>query len=379
MDPSFDCSIMLSLPDLALVVKLFYKNGESATKALRQLRTLKGIKAKKNPISLKGILNVVHRFEETGRLEHRPRSGRPSVSANRVPVVQSVMRNVAAETSTGSCSAREAGKVTGIPERSVRRILHLILEMHPYKIQARHQLLPADCDKRHAFATWALAQMDRDPQWLLNIMWTDEAHFSLHGEVNTQNSRIWATSNPHAYTTKPLHSPHVTVWCGFTASFIIGPLFFEERCPVSGWKTCSVTAERYLTLLNDHVVPALQQRRALSSVTFMQDGAPPHVSRSVKTFLLSKFTEDRLISRGCKNAWPARSPDLTPADFWLWGYLKSRVYRGSPATLVELKDAIQLAVSGIDADMLHAAVLGVVTRLTCLLPCGGGHVEHLLF
>lgn len=148
---------------------------------------------------------------------------------------------------------------------------------------------------------------------------------------------------------------------------------------MSGWKTCSVTAERYLTLLNDHVIPALQQRRALSSVTFMQDGAPPHVSRSVKTFLLRKFTEDRLISRGCKNEWPSRSPDLTPADFWLWGYLKSRVYRGSPATLVELKDAIQLAVSGIDAEMLHAAVIGVVTRLTCLLPCGGGHVEHLLF
>ena len=44
------------------------------------------MKAKKYPISLKGILNAVHRSEETGRLEHRPRSGRPSVSANRAPV-----------------------------------------------------------------------------------------------------------------------------------------------------------------------------------------------------------------------------------------------------------------------------------------------------
>ena len=35
MDPSFDCSNMLSLPDLALVVKLFYKNGESTMKALQ--------------------------------------------------------------------------------------------------------------------------------------------------------------------------------------------------------------------------------------------------------------------------------------------------------------------------------------------------------
>ena len=79
--------------------------------------------------------------------------------------------------------------------------------------------------RSHSAIVRALAQIDRDPQWLLNIMWTDEAHFSLHGDVNTQNCRIWVTSNPHAYITKPLHSPHVTVWCSFTASFILGPFF----------------------------------------------------------------------------------------------------------------------------------------------------------
>ncbi|GFX83342.1 hypothetical protein TNCV_908601 [Trichonephila clavipes] len=28
--------------------------------------------------------------------------------------------------------------------------------------------------------------------------------------------------------------------------------------------------------------------------------------------------------------------------------------------------------------MLHSAVAGFVTRLECLLPCEGGHVEHIL-
>ncbi|GFT24835.1 hypothetical protein TNCV_3021261 [Trichonephila clavipes] len=28
--------------------------------------------------------------------------------------------------------------------------------------------------------------------------------------------------------------------------------------------------------------------------------------------------------------------------------------------------------------MLHSTVAGFVTRLECLLPCGGGHVEHIL-
>lgn len=311
-------------------------------------------------------------------MEDRPRSGRPALRADRVHVVQSVMEDMAAETSTGSSSAREAERRTGIPEASIRRILHGMLDLYPYKIQTLHQLLPADTDARQKFATWALEQMQRNPQWLLNVMWTDEAHFSLHCDVNTQNSRIWATSNPREYHSQPLHSPHITVWCGFTASFILGPFFFEEHCPVSGFKTCTVTAKRYLTLLRDHVVPALQERHVLPVVTFMQDGAPPHFARDAKRFLLATFTEDRVISRGCKFQWPSRSPDLNPADFWLWGYLKSRVYRNSPNTLVELKTALRRTVTAIDSDMLHSAVMGVVTRLTCLLPCGGGNVEHLL-
>ncbi|GIY22497.1 hypothetical protein CDAR_200101 [Caerostris darwini] len=48
----------------------------------------------------------------------------------------------------------------------------------------------------------------------------------------------------------------------------------------------------------------------------------------------------------------------------------------SPATLMELKDAIRHTVGGIDADMPYAAVTGVVILLTCPIPCGGGPVEN---
>ncbi|GFU77311.1 uncharacterized protein TNCV_511521 [Trichonephila clavipes] len=90
------------------------------------------------------------------------------------------------------------------------------------------------------------------------------------------------------------------------------------------------------------------------------------------------FGEDRIVSRRCRYPWPPRFPDLTPADFWLWGYLKSRVYLSGPSSLSELKDAIRREISSIHPDMFHSAVAGFVTRLKCLLPCGGGHVEHIL-
>ena len=34
-----------------------------------------------------------------------------------------------------------------------------------------------------------------------------------------------------------------------------------------------------------------------------------------------------------KNLWPPRSPDLTPADYFLWGLLKGKVYKNTPRTV----------------------------------------------
>ncbi|GFS92218.1 uncharacterized protein TNCV_1113381 [Trichonephila clavipes] len=140
----------------------------------------------------------------------------------------------------------------------------------------------------------------------------------------------------------------------------------------------TVKAQRYLTLLRETVVPCLIQRGQISNVTFMQDGATSQTANPVQAFLIQTFGEDRIVSRRCRYPWTPRSPDLTPADFWLWGYLKSRVYLSGPSSLSELKDAIRREVSSIHLDMLNSSVAGFVTRLECLLPCGGGHVEHIL-
>ena len=100
----------------------------------------------------------------------------------------------------------------------------------------------------------------------------------------------------------------ILVWL-FGVVFL-GLSFFEETCPVSGRKTCTVTEEWYLMLLLDHIVSALQ------------DDAPTYTARDVKTFLLESSNEDVVINRGCKIQWSSRSPGLNPADFWLWGVLK---------------------------------------------------------
>uniref|UniRef100_A0A915DSY7 Transposase n=1 Tax=Ditylenchus dipsaci TaxID=166011 RepID=A0A915DSY7_9BILA len=75
-----------------------------------------------------------------------------------------------------------------------------------------------------------------------------------------------------------------------------------------------------------------------------RDGAPPHYSVLVRDWLDENFPL-RWMGRGtpAKSApfrWPPYSPDLTPCDFFLWGYLKSRIYRTQPANLYELLERI---------------------------------------
>ena len=57
-----------------------------------------------------------------------------------------------------------------------------------------------------------------------------------------------------------------------------------------------------------------------------QDGAPAHRLLQVRDRLNEVFGNDRVIGLGHNVEWPARSPDLTPCDFFMWGYLKDKVY-----------------------------------------------------
>ena len=53
-------------------------------------------------------------------------------------------------------------------------------------------------------------------------------------------------------------------------------------------------------------------------------------------------------------AWPPRSPDTTPCDFFLWGYVKYQLYVPPlPASIPELEVRIRTAIETITADMLQ--------------------------
>ncbi|KMQ82897.1 transposable element tc3 transposase [Lasius niger] len=319
---------------------------------------------------------MIAKFEETGSFDVKPGRGRRPVSAAAVEDVATALQEQTSS-DAGISSARGMSRMLDMPISTVRKVLRNILRCYPYKITHVQQLLPADLKSRESFALQFLARMEVDKEWPWNILWSDEAHFHLHGSVNTQNCRIWATENPFHLHSLPLHSEKVTVWCGITATFIVGPFFFEEITP-AGPVTCTVTGKRYEALLRNHVLPALQQRQCVDRTIFMQDGAPPHIATSVKQLLRAQFGVDRIISRHFPTTWPPRSPDLNPCDFWLWGYLKSVVYNGRIQNLADLKASITHHIHCISADTLRSVVEHAVLRFQLVAEQGGGHIEQLV-
>ncbi|GFV72604.1 putative DD41D transposase [Trichonephila clavipes] len=91
-------------------------------------------------------------------------------------------------------------------------------------------------------------------------------------------------------------------------------------------------------MITNFFIPELNNHD-VKELFFFQDGAD--------TF------GDHLISRFGPVNWPPRSCDLTPLDYFLWGYVKSLVYADQPQTPDHLEDNIRRVIADIRPQMLE--------------------------
>ncbi|GFY26909.1 uncharacterized protein TNCV_930501 [Trichonephila clavipes] len=85
----------------------------------------------------------------------------------------------------------------------------LTTRLRPFDL-AIHQ---NDHQARRRQVEWAKNEIAVVPNFHKQILFSDEAHFSLNGYVNKQNCRIWSEANPQVYVETPLHPEKLTVWC----------------------------------------------------------------------------------------------------------------------------------------------------------------------
>ncbi|GFV88182.1 uncharacterized protein TNCV_3243311 [Trichonephila clavipes] len=175
----------------------------------------------------------------------------------------------------------------------------------------------------------------------VRILFSDEVHFWLNGYVNKQNYHIWSEANPQVYVETPSHPEKLTVWWALWAGGIIGPYFFKN----DEGHNVTFNGDQYRAMITNFFIPELSNHD-VQELWFQQDGATCHTARATIDLLKDTFG-DRLISRFGPVNWPPRSCDLTPLDYFLWGYVKSLVYANKPQTLDHLEDNIRRVIADI--------------------------------
>jgi hypothetical protein len=69
--------------------------------------------------------------------------------------------------------------------------------------------------------------------------------------------------------------------------------------------------------------------------------------------------------------WSARSPDLTPMDFFLWNHLKEIVYKSKAKSLSYLRQSIMSAFRTLDSDLCKKVCELVPRRLERCIDANG--------
>lgn len=241
------------------------------------------------------------------------------------------------------------------------------MKLTPYHPRLIHVLNEDDFDRRLEFAELMLTKFKENPDLIRNFVWTDEAKFHTSGSVNRHSCVFWRPENPSAIIEYDVQSPGVMVWGSVTYEGLLGPFFLDS----------SVTGETDLNLLRESVIPELHIRQNFDELWWQQDGAPAHFANNVLAFLHQVFPQCWIGHRG-PVVWPVRSPDITPPDFFLWGYLKDKVYANPIDSVKHLREVIVQEFNKLPVIMCRKACENVALRLQACVDLDGAHLHHHL-
>ena len=329
------------------IIKRFYETKSVATVICDFAKEFKLKGRGKAVLKRNAVERLVKKFETKLTLKDEPRSG-VAYQTGKNQKIQVLKEKIKTDP---AITVRRCRAETGYSVGIVHRYLKSELKLHSYKLQLYHKMKPEDFGKRVQYATACLA---KEPDFLKKVVFSDEATFHLCGKVSKHNARIWGTERPTTFLEHERNSPKINVLCGLSCEKVYGPIFFDND---------TIKHPEYLEILQNTLLPQLD-----GDYVFQQDGAPPHWALDVRTYLNQQLP-GRWIGRAAERdqtmmKWPPRSPDLTPLDFYFWGYVKGKVYVPPLAqTIDQLKIRIRAAIQTVTIDVLIKVWANMARRL----------------
>lgn len=206
---------------------------------------------------------------------------------------------------------------------------------HPYHYQPVQTLHEGDPARRLEFSRFMLNADADQEHFLRNILWTDESKFDRDGITNYHNLHFWAPKagrNPKKLKeTASQMRFSLNVWMGVVDNYLVGPHFLPQN----------LNGQNYEEFLRNNLDDLLADvpEEIKNNLMFQHDGCPAHYRITVRQWLDERYP-NRWIGRGGPIPWPARSPDITPLDFYVWGHMKELVYVTPINSVEELRQRI---------------------------------------
>ncbi len=256
------------------------------------------------------VHEVIAAYRDHGIEKPSPRSGRPPILTERDGRHLMQILNKNHKTNLNELYENFVSSTSvNVSKFTLRRYLH---KLKVYgRIGAKKPFVNAA--NRMKRLSWAKKRKNWIDEWE-KIIWSDESRFVVFGGDGKRY--VWRTiyekynSNCLIPTFKS-GQESVMIWGCFTKNEL-GPLVRLEG---------RVTANIYIEMLENYLIPFINDLENKYDYTFQEDNAPIHTAKIAK-----KWKSDNNIK---SLPWPAQSPDLNPIEN-LWDELERQVRNHKP-------------------------------------------------
>lgn len=306
----------------------------------------------------RSVRNWVKRFKDGGGVEMpeaKPHPGPPKKTSPRTLTV--IKRQLEGEPKITARELKENNpRLLG--DVSIRTVNRRVSELgYSGHRQVKKPILTDKQKDRRL--NWAKKYGDWTPQQWSEVLWSDEATFTVTcnrgGHVYRRAGSDPLDPRYTCGTTK--HPDSLMVWGCFTAQSV-GELVVlpKNQC---------MNQYNYLELLCDNLPDAFDR---CGATVFMQDGAPCHTAKSVKLWL--KDCEVNYF-----DDWPGNSPDINPIEN-LWSIVKRGLKAKNISSVPRLEAAIREEWNNIPAQTLRNLSESLPRRLTAVKKRKGGNTKY---
>ena len=308
------------------------------------------------------VYRTIKRYNETGNVLDKQRSGRPR--SIRTPGLKNSVRCRIFRNPRRSM--RKMAREFKVNYETMCKLVSEDLGMRSFKRSKVHHLNDSIRAKRLTRCKGLLKRFGTGD--IDRMLFTDEKIFTVAEATNKQNDRILSKNTQSipesAKVVDRTHHPlSVMVWAGVSAESRTNLIFVP--------KGVKINAKNYIdTILQTEVSGGGESLFKNEDWTFQQYSAPAYSAKITQSWF-----RDRNINFISKDEWPPSSPVLNPMDYAVWSILETRACAKPHKNIEALKSNLKREWQKIPQEQLRQSVHRFRDKVRAVVSKKGGYIE----